>query len=1607
MALGSLENADDEEILSICEPFIDSRDECFISVLTFLAKSMKEKCHRLFQKLFEKDDYSWVQRIAILNLIDSMDQFKMETFISDYNQKCIDFLIKCALSLQTELSSQSRSVISRFISLNNVEMFRDSILKCDFFNLQITKNIIMLLNVIVNSISPTPLRCFIGIVLELFDFTLSDIISNDSDDSAFEGINIYPPFVSDCFEFLSHYPGLFQYRKSIERICMCKMQEVYYSFTQEKLFFQSMLDNSSQASSVNNEVVSQASQMSHSNRKKAQAASQMLKNNVRPILSTITTDVVADASLVRYEFLKPLKNCLQYLVSFQMQSAAYRSVFLKLLPIFPKEILPSSVITNCRESNRISFLSPEEIEMIRPKILRIFNSNRDQFVIARCCEFFYQSNIINQQILIQVKNIVENTKIKSSSSAFEFFKLIYSVEPENAMNYLKRMLNISDNKDEEKSNEKIALADLTKNELALLASNIPFVYKLLSELEDFSFLQFKTNRFSVKSWFERNDYASWPLTDLDLIEEIKKMFDKSYSVRVKDCSLIDNQHWTFLMKNKTLFHRDTIKEYLNSNKYLLKSICIFNSPNDDRNYFNFSEEIQKDIEKNLDKFAKVLPTTALLFKKGKFVKNETLIKNFLRFSKIRISDDLLNKMKEEFPNLSNNFDEYTAKIAKKRMKKENLKTVNDRIVITKSDENKKEEQNQEPVQIQQIQTKDNSLTIEDKEKQADFMDIKKDETLENDEQGAKTNEENQVKNDNLNEKQKTNQEEQYDEDQIKSEEQNPNNNDDQPKPEENQTIKDEKLELEENQVKSEELKEENHEKKEEEQNQINQEEQKDENQLKQENQHLESNEQQKQDEQVKSNELKDENQIKQEDHQQPNQEEQKDENEIKQEEEQHSSQLNDNQSNQDGQKDENEVKQEEVQHSNQLNDNQSNQEEQKDDNEIKQEEQHSNQLNDNQSNQEEQKDENEVKQEEQQHSNQEELNLIQNEQKEENEIKQDEEQHQPNKEELNPIQEEQKDEIQVKQEELQHQTQPDQPQNNQEELQSHKPEEPAKTQPEEPTPPKNEVRQIPNHQHKKNRSQIQFTIASSISDFDSNFPMKSKFLKVLCNKPPKDAVVVTMYRMHLINRINEIRRPKQYFYFLRFLRISLSIYTNSRETLAIRKNTIENFGPIAMKLKELAIGRIRPPPPSSSNEDQEDSDFDFYEEEKDLSFVLLEFAKLSSKLFLINELHRIIKNVSVPAKTESIELLLVSNLVIHSSKFRNMVNNVFSLSNNLLSNYSIHQLKSSNLSRLPSFLSYIIMNIKVLPDEESSMFFQRHYQHLLDNDIVSDLAIEFLSFYLQFQQSGKQYEEFFDGNVIVQIALLLFDTKRSIFKKAGEKSLLQILFTLMKGQFKNQLLQFEQLIEKLPVCGYSLPFAIDLATSYFSTVAFNIFQIPITQNQHKILESIELKEKQSKKGKSKILTDEQKRQNMLNFQKDFGIKEIRIVQSIYQVCPSITNALKLSKTLILASSFFDSLALIFGKLAPFEDGSFLGIFCIATLFYFEFINDDDKRKRFIELVNNLESQNSTFKSRVKALKLIIDKKNDDSLNFEVAFTVACLETNDNHKIEEVINLFAE
>ena len=1254
--LNSLGNDKDEEVLKICEQYIDNKDDVFIAVVTFLAHYMKEKAYKLIRKILSKDDYSWVHKMAILELIDNINQFKMHEYFPDYTNQCINFLIKCAISQQVELAKLSREVCGRFVSLNNVEQIREAILKCDFFNIMITRNILLLLNEIISHINPLPMRCFIGIILELIEF------------------NYDANYLSECFEFLSHFPGYVSYNKNVENICVKKMQQVYYSYTQERLF----PSNNQFGVSIEKD-----------------------DTYTKPILSSITTDIVADASLVFFDFLKPLKTCLEYLASIKVQAANNIPILNKLLLLFPKEILPlmtptspayanflelsSTGKTNSQSQTTIGSLymntynQKDESAKMLNKVNRIFNSNRNQFVVSQCCEYYSASHKISNEILNTVKSILDRIPIQSAAAGFNFFNLIYQSDPKNALLYLKKMMD--------------SMPALVKNELIVLASKIPNVEAVLSK--HFSFLQYKTNKFVAKQWFESHAYHTWPLNNLTIKNEILSMFENTHSIKIKNLNALDTEHWEFVIAHRSSFNLNEVLPFLKENQATMKTLLVYSLDQDTMITNAFS----------IDKSVSKLPTIGVLVNKSRFVNDERLVKNFLLFSSKKADPSYLAEVNEAIPGLTAFFKNYSVR------NKISLAGARPRKQIQVKDENKL------PNLENQNQSLNSNLSKEDVAINEPKQDDKKEE------QEIETKINNDIDKDTLNSSELNTQE------QLITE-----------------TVPQEAANSSES----------NH----------------------QEQHPTESSPKEiagKANYDCTTSEPDNLQNINQVDHLPDEQTTLKDPST--------SSVLQEmaltEQSNLDAQLTSSE------------------------NNEIPQEpkadlkEQSLSEIHDNLASQ----------------------DLTQS--------------------------------------------------NNSPNASAEK----GKT-----------------ISLQKRQKKITVSPANAIpKDFNPNFEIKSALIKELCDKASQKPIEVSLYRMSLIERIHEIRKPKKFFYFLRFLRVNFVVQQNSKETLAVKKNTIEHFNSIIQCIQS------------------------FYED-----YIIYEFIKLITDIYNPNE-----------------------QIKIAESTFPN-----FAISSLVPCNI----IQSKRKRKIPSFVNFLISKAFQLPTDVVTQFFTRYSSKLLSCDILSDMTINFMT------ANHRCITSFSVASVYISNIL---NTHSPLFIK-GE-FILPIFFQMCHNHLDN----FSNMLDKLPVLGYSLPFALNLVISFYSILEKSILENDKNTDKKKSIMSLK-------------------------------IKEVRTAQAIYQTYPTIFAALKLSDIFISSQEYIDALAIIFGKLILIESG-FIGVFCIAVKYYRAF--NDKEKKRFEDQVKRLYVSCATFKSRLKALELFVQNPKD---NIDVAFAVACLETSDESEISNTI-----
>jgi hypothetical protein len=127
-ALGHFSPSHNECILLICAPFLARRDQVFVAVLELFAScpafvlKHPDTTKQILQQVLEGTDYSWVQRVSVLELIEGLNQYEISVWMPEYILACVNFVVVSAFSLETVLAQTARRVAG-FVSRRSLEIF--------------------------------------------------------------------------------------------------------------------------------------------------------------------------------------------------------------------------------------------------------------------------------------------------------------------------------------------------------------------------------------------------------------------------------------------------------------------------------------------------------------------------------------------------------------------------------------------------------------------------------------------------------------------------------------------------------------------------------------------------------------------------------------------------------------------------------------------------------------------------------------------------------------------------------------------------------------------------------------------------------------------------------------------------------------------------------------------------------------------------------------------------------------------------------------------------------------------------------------------------------------------------------------------------------------------------------------------------------------------------------------------------------------------------------------------------------------------------------------------------------------------------------------------
>jgi hypothetical protein len=132
-ALGHFSPFHDECILSICAPFLARRDQVLVAVLELFAScpalvsKHPDTTKQMLQQVLGGTDYSWVQRVSVLELTEGLNQYEISVWMPEYISACVNFVVASTFSLETVLAQTARRVAAEFVSRGSLEIFARAI----------------------------------------------------------------------------------------------------------------------------------------------------------------------------------------------------------------------------------------------------------------------------------------------------------------------------------------------------------------------------------------------------------------------------------------------------------------------------------------------------------------------------------------------------------------------------------------------------------------------------------------------------------------------------------------------------------------------------------------------------------------------------------------------------------------------------------------------------------------------------------------------------------------------------------------------------------------------------------------------------------------------------------------------------------------------------------------------------------------------------------------------------------------------------------------------------------------------------------------------------------------------------------------------------------------------------------------------------------------------------------------------------------------------------------------------------------------------------------------------------------------------------------------
>jgi hypothetical protein len=388
-------------------------------------------------------------------------------------------------------------------------------------------------------------------------------------------------FVTQCFAFLSHFRQIPIHRHVISQ-CRRMTEQNYWAFTHEILL---------------------------------QPSSDHRVDALGPVLSVMTTDIVAKPEHVRYEFLTALRHCFQFLsvcLSNPLLSQMARSLLL---------VLPAPAI---------HVLSTKGQEVDMPALLALIKTTTSETTFRLACKLVAQ--VPPSAEAIEFVRLCLRRDLESLSIAMSVFRVVAAHLPELAIERAQRML-----RDFRKVERyEFALWLYTED----LGPTIREFRKALTE--EYPFVAFESVPEKALTWLQAVPFEEWPIKkSKPFIKGVTELVRKS-QIRISVRDIIGLSTMGLMIAVRCYENFDFSAMSRSVKRVDLMDRVKLTQPFGAPRPFTFAMPSDDICDK---------ATAAPQLKRGVIFESEILLTNFMRFSKVPIPRPLVLEIVAKFPTL--------------------------------------------------------------------------------------------------------------------------------------------------------------------------------------------------------------------------------------------------------------------------------------------------------------------------------------------------------------------------------------------------------------------------------------------------------------------------------------------------------------------------------------------------------------------------------------------------------------------------------------------------------------------------------------------------------------------------------------------------------------------------------------------------------------------------------------------------------------------------------------------------------------------------------------------------------------------------------------------